>query len=193
MGSSGSRFDRYLAHLDGLSGGVEPRFVPATSTHPGLKPVTAIIYADQPEQGHLTALTYGLSLSSHPAWIYGKPELCISVRSADDRWAWAIALLAEQLRGDCPFCYGDTINVGEPIVPETGLTSFVVFAPAVLDSADYLDIDVGDDLPINIAGMYPIHDDERRFIGEHGLEAFWELDWDLYDVHRPSAVPSDRA
>lgn len=65
-----------------------------------------------------------------------------------------------------------------------------MFAPAVLDRESYLGIDVGDSLPININGLYPIHDDERIWIAEHGLEAFWRLDWDPYDVRRRSAVPA---
>jgi hypothetical protein len=51
----------------------------------------------------------------------------------------------------------------------------VVFAPAVLDRDDYLGIHVGDGDHISIAGMYPIYDSERAYIGEHGLEAFWKL------------------
>jgi hypothetical protein len=65
------------------------------------------------------------------------------------------------------------------------MTAFVIFAPAVLPPEAYLGIDVGDPLPVNISGCYPIHESERAFIREHGLEAFWKLDWDPYDVRRP--------
>ena len=51
------------------------------------------------------------------------------------------------------------------------MTAFVVFAPAVLPVESYLRIDVGDDLPITIAGCYPIHDSELSFIHNKGLEA----------------------
>ena len=102
-------------------------------------------------------------------------------------WAHAIAYLAEQLRHDCPFGYGDTINFGEAIARGSDLDGFVVFAPIVLDQADAT-VDVGEALPIHVVGMYPTHDSERDFIGEHGLEAFWRLDWDPYDVSRPPAV-----
>jgi len=182
-----SRTERYLAHLDRLSGGVEPRFQPIESAKPGLRGVTAIIYEDLPEPGQLTGLTYGLSLADHPDWRLGKPELCISVRSTDIAWALAIGYLAEHLRGSCPFGYGSTINFGDRVSPESAMTAFAIFAPAILDRDDYLGIDVGD-TTINIAGCYPIHDTELRYITDNGLEAFWQLDWDPYDVTRPPAV-----
>src|SRR4051794_28747768 len=159
-----TRIERYLAHLDSLSGGIEPQFKPVASTHPGLGPVTAIIYSDMPEPGLLTSLTYGVSSGEHSEWRHGKPELCICVRSADVTWGLAVAFIAEGLRGECPFSYGDLLNFGERIAPESGMTAFVLFAPAVLDRADFLGVDVGDARPINIAGVYPIYESERQFI-----------------------------
>lgn len=182
-----SRAERYLAHLDGLSGGVEPRFVPVDSTKPGLQRVMVLAYEDLPE-GLLTAVTYGLSLAEHADWRLGKPELCISVGSTDLAWALAIGTLAERLRGDCPFSYGNTINFGERVSPDSEMTAFAVFAPSVLDPEDYSGIDVGDEKPISLAGCYPIHEVEKDYIAEHGLEAFWRLDWAPYDVTRPPAV-----
>jgi hypothetical protein len=67
-----SRVENYLAHLDRLSGGMEPRFLPVESTHEGLKGVTVIAYENLPA-GLNTALTYGLSLADHPDWRYGRP------------------------------------------------------------------------------------------------------------------------
>lgn len=177
-----------MAHLDGLSGGAEPRFLPIESTHKSLKGITAITYIGLPEPGMLTAITYGISLADHPEWRLGKPELCITVRSDDVIWARAVGFLAEQLRGDCPFCYGDTLNFGERVTDESDMTAFVVFAPAAMERDAFLDIDVGDDRPINIAGCYPIHESERQFIRANGLEPFWKLDWDMYDVRRPSVL-----
>jgi len=183
-----TRVERFLGHLDSLSGGLEPEFFPTDSTTAGLKGVTAITYQDLPEPGMLTAVTYGLSLASHPEWVLGRPELCISVRSQDIAWARATAFIAEQMRGDCPFEYGNVLGFGDRMSEESLMTSFVVFAPAVLDRSDFLDIDVGDELPISIAGLYPIHESEREFIEAHGLEEFWRLDWDPYDVRRDPAA-----
>ncbi|WFR85409.1 suppressor of fused domain protein [Arthrobacter sp. Y-9] len=183
-----TRVERFLAHLDRLSGGVEPRFFPVESTRPGLPGVTVIVYDDVPSPGMITAVTYGVSLADHPTWRFGKPELCISVTSEDLSWALALGHIAEVQRGDNPFHYGDTINFRESIDRGSDMTSFVIFAPAVLDRADYTGIDVGESRPVNICGLYPIHDAERRYILSHGLEAFWKLGWDPYDVKRRSAV-----
>src|SRR5262245_42206572 len=104
-----TRVERYLAHLDRMSGGREPAFFPVGS--PGTVPnVTSIVYRDLPETGLLTSLTYGLSLADHPEWKRGRPELCISIRSDDETWGLAIAHLASALAGECPFRYGDTID-----------------------------------------------------------------------------------
>jgi hypothetical protein len=183
-----SPFDRYLAHLDRISAGVEPRFFPIDSTNRTLKQVIVLTYNDLPEAGYLTGITYGLSLADHPDWQTGRPELTITVRSNDIGWAVAVGSLAAELRGQCPFSYGNTLNFRQRISPDSEMTAFVVFAPAVLERSDYSNIDVGRDLVINIAGCYPIHDVERRFVHENGLMAFWELDWDLYDVKRTPVV-----
>lgn len=183
-----SRAERFLARLDDLAGGVEPEFLPVTSTHRGLPQVTVMSYTDLPEPGMLTAITYGLSLAWHPEWTAARPELCLSVEATDELWARAVGHIAETLRGVCPFCYGDTVNFGEQITPETAMTAFVMFAPAVLPPQSYRSIDVGDDLPISLTGCYPIHDTERSFIHDNGLEAFFGLDWNPYDGRRPPAI-----
>lgn len=182
-----TRVERFLDHLDGLSGGVEPQFWPIESTAPGHHGVTAIGYRNMLEEGLLIGVTYGLSLSRQDSWRLGRPELSISVRSDDPAWVLSIAYLAEQLRHDCPFSHGDTINFGEPVAAGSSLDGFVVFGPLAFDPDDAR-VDVGDDLPIVIVGMYPTYAIEREFIAENGLEAFWKLEWDPYDVARPPAV-----
>lgn len=106
-----TRIEWFLAHLDRLSGGVEPRFFPLGSTHPDLPSVTVIVYDDLPELGMVTGVTYGVSLASHPEWRHGKPKLCISVGSNDLRWPLALGHIAETQHGTNPFSYGDTITV----------------------------------------------------------------------------------
>jgi hypothetical protein len=120
--------------------------------------------------GLFLGLTYGLSIARHEEWRLGRLELSMCVKSDDSAWLLAIAYLAEQMRHDCPFCYGNTINFGEPIASGSSLDGFVVFAPSVIDRDD-ASVDVGDDLPISIVGMYPTYASERTFIAEHGLEA----------------------
>ena len=184
----GTRVERYLTHLDRVSGGLEPRFTRVASTRPGLHGVTVMSYEGVPQPGMLTAITYGVSLAEHPEWRLGKPELALSVNSLDPAWAYVLGNVAETLRGNCPFAYGYTITFGEPVDPGSGLDAFVVFAPAVLGRDDSVGIDVGDALPVSIQGVYPIHQSERAFIRDHGLEAFWNQDWDPYDVTRRPAV-----
>jgi hypothetical protein len=183
-----TRIERFLAHLDDVTGGSEPRFFPVATTHEGLSGVTAIVYPEMPEPGFLMAVTYGLSLAEHPQWVHAKPELCVCVESTDVNWAMAVAFIAEQLRGEAAFAYGETIDFGGPMSTESPMSSLVCFAPAVLEPADYLGIDVGDDLPINITGCYPLHDAEREYIATHGLEQFWEQDWDPFDINRAPAT-----
>jgi len=186
MGAGGTPGQRYLQHLDEISGGAQPRMFRVDSLRPDLKGVAAIVYDDAPQPGWLTAMTYGLSLARHPEWVYFRPELCISVASGDDGWARAVAEVAERMRGRSPFLPGETIDFGRPISFESPMSSFVVFEPAVLEPD--VPIDVGEDLPLCIQGIYPIHDIERRFIDEEGLEEFWNSDWDPADVRRPSLV-----
>jgi Suppressor of fused protein (SUFU) len=182
------RIQRLLAHHDRLSGGVELHFFPVESTHPGLPRVTVIVYDDLPEPGMMTGITYGVSLANHPEWRFGKPELCISVQSSDLNWPLVLGHIGETQRGHNPFHYGDMINFGEKITSESDMTAFLIFAPAVLDRSNYTGIDIGETLPINICGLYPIHAAERRYIHQRGLEAFWKLDWNPYDIKRPSIV-----
>lgn len=175
-----------MTKLDQLSGNREPKFWPIDNGTPGPR-ITAIGYSDLPEPGLLTGITYGLSLSRQPAWRKGRPELSICVRSTDPAWVLAIAHLASHLREACPFSYGNVINFGEPIAADTAMDGFVVFAPLMLDPSDAR-VDVGDDLPVILTGMYPTYASEREFISEHGLEAFWRREWDPYDVSRPPIV-----
>jgi hypothetical protein len=178
---TGTPVERYLAHLDSLSGGLEPQFWPV-GEGPGR--VTAIGYRDVPEPGMLLGLTYGLSRGRWPEWTHGRPELSICVRSADPTWALAIAHLAATLPAQgCRFGYGDTIDFGEPVTGEGAMDGFVVFAPIAVPAQD-ASVQVDDGPPVVITGVYPTHASERAFIAERGLEAFWQLDWDPYDVTR---------
>ncbi|WP_199922706.1 helix-turn-helix domain-containing protein [Streptomyces sp. NRRL S-87] len=94
-----SRVEKYLAHLDRLSGGREPRFFPVESTKQGLRGVTEIVYDNLPD-GLLTALTYGLSLAEHPDWQHGSPELCLLRMRT--REGMAVARAEGKLKGKQP-------------------------------------------------------------------------------------------
>lgn len=181
---SKSAAERYLDHLDRIFQ-QEPEFYQEDSLIEGMAGVTSIVYTDIPEKGFITALTYGLSLSKHDNWKFGRPELCISVKSSNKNWGKVIGYIANKLRGDFPFSYGQTINFGEQISDDSAMDTFFVFAPSTLEKEDYLNVDIGADYKINIAGLYPMYSDELEIYEEIGLEKFWHHpDYDNYSVTR---------
>lgn len=184
-----SRAERYLDRIIELCGGKEPRIHPIDNTRPelNLPPMTAFAFQDTPEPGLITGFTYGLSLARHPLWHFGSKELAITVASPSVEWPISIAIVAERLRGDCPFEYGNTVSVGETITDDTHMTAFAMFAPTFPEDPND-EIDVGDALPLGLTGCYPIHASEMDFISRRGLEEFWKLEWDAFDVHRGPAV-----
>lgn len=187
MSTPRDRLRRYLEYLDAVFG-VEPEYYPFDSRLPGAPKVACMVYRDLPEPGCITGVTYGLSEVAHPEWKAGRPELTISVRSSELAWALAAGRLANDLRGECPFCYGDVINFGEPVAEDSQMSACFVFAPSILDPEAYLGIDVGGRKELNIAGVYPIYDSEREALASLGLEAFWHHpSFDPYDLQRPAA------
>jgi len=186
------RLSKYLEHLDGIFQ-TEPEFYPFPSKSPGVPDVVCMVYRGIPEKGHITGVTYGLSEVPHPEWRLGRAELTISVKSIDLAWPLAVAEMANQLRGRCPFCYGDQINFGERISAESEMSAFFVFVPSILERESFLKIEVGGPQTVNIAGMYPLYDSERAVFSEMGLEKFWHHpNFNLYDVHRSPVGRSER-
>lgn len=184
--------ERYLAYLDNIFQ-QEPQFYLEKSLIEGISGVTAIVYTDIPQKGYITALTYGLSLVKHPDWKFGRPELCISVESSSVAWGQVLSYIANKLRGDCPFCYGQTINFHEQISEDSDMDAFFVFTPSILDKADYLNIDIGTDYNINISGLYPMYSDELPFYNQAGLEKFWHHpDYDNYSVTRKKILSESK-
>jgi hypothetical protein len=183
-----TRLQRYVHHLDHVAGEGRLESIDWPSTQPGLEPVTVIPYEGSPEPDMLTAFTYGVSLSPDQDGEEARVELTISVRSDDLRWGWAVGYLAEQMRGSGHFEQGNVVNFHEQPSAESEMTGFLFHHPLSMPWEDYTRIDVGDDLPITLLACIPIHDVERRFLLEHGEDAFWELEWDPYDVRRPPAV-----
>jgi hypothetical protein len=186
------RLSKFLEHLD-LIFQAEPEFIPFESKSPALPNLACMLYREIPEADHVTGVTYGLSEAVHPTWRAARPELMISVRTTDIAWPLAIAELATELRGRCPFGYGDVIDYGGKISEESGMFAFLVFTPSILAPNAALRIDVGGEQPLNLMGMYPIYDSERAALTELGLEQFWKHpNFDRYDVRR-APVPSGSA
>jgi hypothetical protein len=174
----------FLEHLDDIFQ-IEPEFYKNDSLIDGVPGVVSIVYRDVPEKGFITAFTYGLSLVKHPEWKYGRPELCISVESESSDWEQIVGFVANKLRGDFTFSYGQTINFREKISDDSEMDAFFIFAPSTIDKEDYSEIDIGTDYKINIAGLYPMYSEEIEVYQEIGLEKFWHHpNFDNYSVKR---------
>jgi hypothetical protein len=179
------RLDRFLRHFASVLD-VKPEIVPLQSDTPELPGVTCLVYRDIPKPGHITGVTYGLSEASHAEWRKARPELSISVRSTDLDWVLAVGAMATQLRGDCPFAHGDTVNVGESIAIESEMSAFFVFIPTIFQRHQFLGIDVGGSHKIDIAGLYPMYESELPVFAKLGLMGFWDQkNFDLFNVQRP--------
>jgi hypothetical protein len=71
------------------------------------------------------------------------------------------------------------------------MDAFFVFVPSSLNKNDYLDIDIGAEYNINIAGLYPMYSDELEVYKKIGLEAFWHHpNFDKYSVRRKRITKS---
>jgi len=177
--------ERYLEYWTNYFN-AEPLFYRNESLTQGIPGVSTLVFKDFPEKGLITGLTYGLSLVKHPDWKNGRGELCICVESESLDWAQVAGYIANKLRGNCPFSYGNTINFGQPISNDSEMDAFLVFAPGIFeDQKDYLDIDIGCEYKINVAALYPIYSEEIKVISEIGLEKFWHHpDFDMFDVNR---------
>lgn len=171
----------FMDHLDSIFE-IEPELYNGSNEKPG---VTIMVYKNIPEEGMMTGVTYGLSLADHQDWIKGRPELIITVNSTDPSWAQAAGYIANKLKGDCPFSYSNTIDFKVPISEESEMDAFLVFAPSILGRDAFLNINVGEKLPVHLSGLYPIYSSEMRLVDDWGLEKFWHHpDFDMYNVNR---------
>ncbi|PQJ12142.1 hypothetical protein CJD36_005400 [Flavipsychrobacter stenotrophus] len=173
-----------MDHLDNIFQ-VTPSFYENESKDNRYPGVTSLVYEGIPERGFVTGFTYGLSLIKHPAWKFGRPELTLSVKSDCGEWGQAVGYIANKLRGDCPFSYGNVINFEVPIAPDSEMSAFFIFAPSIITKDLYADIEIGADFRINIAALYPIYESEIEVFNTIGLNEFWHHpDFDMYDVNR---------
>ena len=160
----------YLKHLDSIGGG-NATFHRASAPNE-FPPVSVITYHGDEKIGLTTSFTAGLSTVPHPSWKFSRSELCISVESDDSHWGSAMGYIANKLRGQCPFCYGEIINFGMQISEESDMSAFVVFAPIAV-SKEQREVQLPD-WKVSIAQMYPIYQGEIGFIERTGLGPFFE-------------------
>jgi hypothetical protein len=173
--------EQYLEHLEqmvGIQG--EYHLITETGDSPA---VWSIVYRDTPENGNLTAFTFGLSSGNHPDWRLGRPELVVNVNSNNINWGLAIGFLVKRFRGKCPFSYGNIIRFGEPICDESAISAFLIFMPTILEK-NQAQVHL-DDRTINIVQAYPIYEEEIKSIEQMGAQRFFmQGSIDFCDVQR---------
>lgn len=182
--NAGYRLETYREYIEKIFL-QEPELYAFRPMAPGHPRIATFVYSDVPEAGHTTGITYGLSEYDNPAWVSGRPELVVSVNSADEDWGRAAGFAAARFQTESSFSYGDTLDFGQPIAADSQMQAFVLFAPAILDPADYANITL-DYYKVNLVGMYPIYKEEIATISRMGLEKFMKhANYDMYSVSRP--------
>ncbi len=176
--------EQYIAALTRRYG--EPASVAGVeSDNPDLGMVLAISFRDYPQPGLLTGFTYGLSAASHPQWQDARPELVITVQSADEAWAHAVAYLAEWQRERHDFAPGSLFHYGKLVAPASAMNSFLVFEPAAKDEGMFAPIPLeGRRIVLRMA--YPLYEGEVGLIQKVGIRKFMGLpQYDFFSVDRP--------
>jgi len=173
--------EKYLEHLDSVFE-IEPRFF-EFSIQGEFPPFYSLTYRDKPHHGMVTGITLGVSFVEPRNRGNARPELMVSVNSEDDLWALALADIGYQHRGQFEFRPGDTINFNAKVSDESAMTSFLVWKQNVMQ--EDLELVCLPDWHIEIVQLFPIHDNERLSINEHGPEWLFERVADPYDVTRP--------
>jgi hypothetical protein len=178
-----SDIELFLNHLDELMG-CEGQYALITEKDER-PPVWTVSYADVPEDGMLTAFTYGLSTTEHPDWKHGRPELVVSVNSDDRNWALAAGHVVRIYRGESSFSYGTVLEVGDRPSDQSAMSAFFLFAPLVLDQSQARVVLA--DRVINFVQAYPIYEREVALVRQLGPTDFFKspgVDW--FDIRRPA-------
>jgi hypothetical protein len=150
---------------------------------PGKPRIYVFYFDDLPEKGYTTAVTCGLSNSTHPAWKFGKPELIVTMKSRSRSWGLAAGIFASTFFDEKRFSYGDMFKLDDPISEEGEMNTYLVFAPSFLDK-DAARFELKDRI-IHVAGMYPVYDEEIAIYDRIGLKAFWHSEgFEMYNPRR---------
>ncbi|HVN51301.1 MAG TPA: suppressor of fused domain protein [Acidimicrobiales bacterium] len=154
--TSRTSLESYLRWLDEQAG-VPGAYEYVTEPSGDDQPVLSIRYMDCPQAGTLLGFTFGISAVANPMWGGLRPELAICVDSEDARWAWALADIGDRVRTTSVFLPGDTIEIGEPISPESEMDSFVLWHQLITD--DDATFRIGDH-EIVLVQAIPLHQAE---------------------------------
>jgi hypothetical protein len=149
----------------------------------GRAPISVFIYKNIPEPGMITGVTYGLSIYPYPEWKLARPEIIVAVKSLDIGWPCAAATFAATYRGKKRFSYGDVFTTDSPMVSDSEMDGFVIFAQSILDRS--MQSVQMNDYKIHFAQFYPIYRSEVNLYGKIGLKSFWHHPgFDMYDIKR---------
>ncbi|GAB3635494.1 hypothetical protein GCM10027422_10840 [Hymenobacter arcticus] len=181
--NAGYRLETYREYIEKIFL-QEPELYALRSIVPGYPRIATFIYYNVPENKHITGITYGLSEYDNAAWIAGRPELIISVRSSDESWGRAAGLAAARFQMDSDFAYGTILDFEHPISSDSEMQAFFLFAPSILEPVDYTEVKL-DYYTVNIVGLYPIYKEEISTIQKIGLERFMKHpDYNMFSVNR---------
>jgi hypothetical protein len=152
------------------------------------KPVIhALVFHDTPKRYLTTAVTCGLSDTTHPHWSEKKPELVITMNSPKLHWglgaAWVASLFFDEMR----FHYGDLFKIGSPISDEGPMDAVFLFAPSFVEAHAPFTLS---DRTIHLVGTYPIHEAEIEVYRAIGLESFFKHP--AFDSYDPERKPIDQ-
>src|SRR5262249_17856511 len=125
-----SNAELFVDHLQSVFGDEDA--IHRADAPDGGPPVSVFVYKNIPEQGMVTAVTYGLRLCAFPAWKFSRPEMIVAVRSLDLGWPCAAGVFAADFRGKRPFRYGDVFTTDGPLAADTKMDGFLVFAQSIL-------------------------------------------------------------
>ena len=176
--------EQYLDHVESILGG-EGEFYKISDPD---EPLVAVVsYSDVPEAGCVTAFSYGLSSASIAEWKMSRPELVISVNSADVAWPLAMGEMIRNGRGrEHLFAWGRVLDFGEPISNESDMSAFFMYKCMVLDETD-VTVTLSD-RRIHLSQIYPIFKEEITLIDMVGAQSFFDdFGIDFYDVQRQPA------
>jgi hypothetical protein len=184
MNNSQGRLQEYREYIEKIFL-QEPEIFAYESVLSNYPPVASFNYLNVPEDNFLSSVTYGVSEFDNPLWTEGFPELTLTVQSTDLNWGKALAYIGANLIDQYDFQYGEIIHFGNKISKDSEMTSFFIFAPSILEPADYENIKI-ESKNINLIALYPIYKEEAETIAAIGLEQFMNHpNYDMYSIKRP--------
>lgn len=181
IGGAGMKrnLDKFFNHIESITGREGEFF--AIEKNPS---IIVASYPDVPQEGSLTAFSFGLSEAENKEWRFSRPELMISMDSSDVAWALAMGEVIRNGWGRCLFKFGQIIDFGQGISKESSMSAFLVFSSASLEASD-VRVELNG-WAVNISQLYPIHSQEVGLINKIGAERFFnECDIDFFNPARP--------